>query len=85
VTPTWSKRRTCDTVRPPVVSAQWAAERRGLARFHTEQPVYSILNRGIDRIDEIAPPGTDVGTLDQAYRPPALGNPGLRRRTRTAA
>jgi aryl-alcohol dehydrogenase (NADP+) len=176
-----------------IVEAQWVAERRGLARFHTEQPVYSILNRGIerevlpatqrfgmgtlvwgplgqglltarvrknehndlrraglvrhlsderrldvvekllplaaeaglpmthlamaftiahpgvtsallgartmdhlddllagldvtltddilDRIDEIVPPGTDVGTLDQAYKPPALANPSLRRR-----
>jgi aryl-alcohol dehydrogenase-like predicted oxidoreductase len=176
-----------------IVEAQWTAERRGLARFHTEQPAYSILSRGIereilpttqrfgmgtlvwgplgqglltgrvrknqandlrraglfqhlndehrldvveqliplaaeaglpmthlamaftiahpgvtsaligvrtmehldgllsgldvtltdgilDRIDEIVPPGTDVGTLDQAYRPPALANPGLRRR-----
>jgi aryl-alcohol dehydrogenase (NADP+) len=26
------------------------------------------------------PPGTDVGTLDMAYRPPALRQPGLRRR-----
>jgi aryl-alcohol dehydrogenase-like predicted oxidoreductase len=34
----------------------------------------------IDRIDEIAPPGTDVGTLDMAYRPPALQRPRLRRR-----
>ena len=25
-----------------------------------------------DRIDEIVPLGTDVGTLDQAYLPPAL-------------
>jgi aryl-alcohol dehydrogenase (NADP+) len=172
-----------------IVEAQWVAERRGLARFHTEQPVYSILNRGIerevlptiqrfgmgamvwgplgqglltgrrhrdlrradlvqhlndqrrldvverlvplaaeaglpmthlamaftiahpgvtcallgvrtmdhlddllagvdvtltddvlDRIDEIVPPGTDVGTLDQAYQPPAVANPSLRRR-----
>jgi len=42
----------------------------------------------LDRIDEIVPPGTDVGTLDQAYLPPALLNPGLRRRPageRTAA
>jgi aryl-alcohol dehydrogenase-like predicted oxidoreductase len=176
-----------------IVEAQWVAERRGLARFHTEQPAYSLLNRGIereilptverfgmgalvwgplgqglltgrvrknqgndlrragffqhlnderrldvvekliplaaeaglpmthlamaftiahpgvtsaligirtmdhldgllagldvtltddvlDRIDEIVPPGTDVGTLDQEYQPPALVNPGLRRR-----
>jgi aryl-alcohol dehydrogenase-like predicted oxidoreductase len=34
----------------------------------------------LDRIDEIVPPGTDVGTLDQAYQPPALRNSGLRRR-----
>ncbi|WP_399880884.1 aldo/keto reductase [Streptomyces sp. BBFR51] len=176
-----------------IVEAQWVAERRGLARFHTEQPPYSLLNRGIerevlpvarrhglgtlvwaplaqglltgrvrkgghnelrragllrhvnderrldaverfvslaeeaglplthlamafaiahpdvtsaiigprtmshlddllagvdvalgddllDRIDEIVPPGTDVGVLDQAFVPPALQRPGLRRR-----
>ncbi|MDT0300885.1 aldo/keto reductase [Streptomonospora wellingtoniae] len=34
----------------------------------------------LDRIDEIVPPGTDVGTLDQAYVPPALRQPSLRRR-----
>jgi aryl-alcohol dehydrogenase-like predicted oxidoreductase len=34
----------------------------------------------LDRIDEIVPPGTDVGTLDQAYLPPALQSPSLRRR-----
>jgi len=42
----------------------------------------------LDQIDEIVPPGTDVGTLDQAYLPPALVNPSLRRRPaseRTAA
>ncbi len=42
----------------------------------------------LDQIDEIVPPGTDVGTLDQAYLPPALQNPSLRRRPvseRTAA
>ena len=176
-----------------IVEAQWVAQRRGLVRFGTEQPVYSILNRGIereilpvtqrfgmgtltwgplgqglltgrvrkdrdsdlrraglvrhladerrldvverlvplaeeaglpmthlamaftiahpgvtsallgartmdhlddllagldvtltddvlDRIDAIVPPGTDVGSLDQAFQPPALGDPGLRRR-----
>jgi aryl-alcohol dehydrogenase-like predicted oxidoreductase len=184
-----------------IVEAQWVAERRGLARFSTEQPAYSILSRGIereilpatqrfgtgvvvwgplaqglltgrvhknqqndlrrvgmlhhltderrldvveqliplaeeaglpmthlamaftiahpgvtsallgartmdqldgllagldvtltddvlDRIDEIVPPGTDVGALDQAFQPPALQNPSLRRRpptTRAAA
>jgi aryl-alcohol dehydrogenase-like predicted oxidoreductase len=176
-----------------MVEAQWVAERRGLARFRTEQPPYSILNRGIERevlpvaqrygmgtlvwgplgqglltgrvrkggpndlrrarfvrhvsderridvveqlitladkagmplthlasafaiahpgvtsaiigprtmehlddllagaevrldddildqIDEIVPPGTDVGALDQAYQPPAIGDATLRRR-----
>ena len=186
------------TPAPDIVEAQWVADRRGLDHFHTEQPVYSMLNRGIEReilpttqrfgmgtlvwgplgqglltgrvrknqhndlrrsgmlhhltderrldvveqlvplaaeaglpmthlamaftivhpgvtsallgartvnhldnlltgldvtltddilnrIDEIVPPGTDVGTLDQAYQPPALQNLDLRRRPRTAA
>jgi hypothetical protein len=35
----------------------------------------------LDRIDEIVPPGTDVGMPDQsAYLPPALQRPDLRRR-----
>jgi aryl-alcohol dehydrogenase-like predicted oxidoreductase len=34
----------------------------------------------LDQIDAIVPPGTDVGTLDMAYRPPALLRPDLRRR-----
>jgi aryl-alcohol dehydrogenase-like predicted oxidoreductase len=34
----------------------------------------------LDRIDEIVPPGTDIGTLDMAYRPPAIKRPDLRRR-----
>ncbi|MFC0430943.1 aldo/keto reductase [Kutzneria buriramensis] len=176
-----------------IVEAQWVAERRGLARPHTEQPAYSLLNRGVerevlpvaqrygmgtlvwgplgqglltgrvrkdgpndlrrahmfqhlndqrrldvveqlipvaaeaglpmthlamafviahpgvtsallgprtmahlddllagvdvalsddilDRIDEIVPPGTDIGRLDQEYRPPAIATPGRRRR-----
>jgi aryl-alcohol dehydrogenase-like predicted oxidoreductase len=32
-----------------VVEAQWVAEKRGLRRFVTEQPPYSILVRGIER------------------------------------
>lgn len=32
-----------------IVEAQWVAERRGLARFRTEQAPYSILNRSIER------------------------------------
>jgi aryl-alcohol dehydrogenase-like predicted oxidoreductase len=132
-----------------LVEAHWVAERRGLERFRTEQPPYSILNRSIerevlpvaqqygmgvlawgplgqgmltgrvrrgqdndviraklgartmdqlddllagvdtvlsdevlDRIDEIVPPGTDIGPLDQAqaYVPPAIQKTQLRRR-----
>ncbi len=32
-----------------IVEAQWVAERRGLQRFRTEQPPYSIINRSIER------------------------------------
>jgi aryl-alcohol dehydrogenase-like predicted oxidoreductase len=32
-----------------IVEAQWVAERRGLHRPRSEQPPYSILNRGIER------------------------------------
>ncbi|WP_431966097.1 aldo/keto reductase [Nocardia sp. bgisy134] len=35
----------------------------------------------LDRIDKIAPPGTDVGTLDMAYQPPAILRTELRRRS----
>jgi aryl-alcohol dehydrogenase-like predicted oxidoreductase len=31
-----------------IIEAQWVAERRGLERFHTEQPPYSVLNRSIE-------------------------------------
>jgi len=34
----------------------------------------------LDRIDEIAPPGTDAGPNDTSYTPPAVSNVGLRRR-----
>ena len=32
-----------------IVEAQWVAEKRGLSRFRTEQPPYSILDRAIER------------------------------------
>jgi len=32
-----------------LVEAHWVAERRGLEQFHTDQPPYSILTRGIER------------------------------------
>jgi len=34
----------------------------------------------LDRTGEIGPAGTDIGTLDQAYLPPAFWHPNLRRR-----
>ena len=34
----------------------------------------------LDQLDEIVPTGTDVGTLDMAYRPPAVQRLDLRRR-----
>jgi aryl-alcohol dehydrogenase-like predicted oxidoreductase len=34
----------------------------------------------LDRIDEIAPPGSDTGVFDISYRPPAIETPSLRRR-----
>jgi hypothetical protein len=34
----------------------------------------------LDRIDEIAPPGTDAGSNDVAYTPPATSSVSLRRR-----
>ena len=40
----------------------------------------TISDEILDRIDEIVPPGTGIGTLDMAYLPPALRRPGLRRR-----
>jgi aryl-alcohol dehydrogenase-like predicted oxidoreductase len=36
------------TPAPDIIEAQWVAERRGLERFRTEQPPYSLLNRGIE-------------------------------------
>ena len=35
----------------------------------------------LDRIDEIAPPGTDAGPNDVAYNPPEVTSPLLRRRS----
>jgi hypothetical protein len=37
------------------------------------------------RIDEIVPPGTGIGTLDQAYVPPAIQEAELRRRRSASA
>jgi aryl-alcohol dehydrogenase-like predicted oxidoreductase len=54
-----------------IVEAQWVAERRGLARFRTEQPPYSILNRGIER--DVLPACERYGLGTLAWSPLAMG------------
>ncbi len=54
-----------------IVEAQRVAERRGLARFHTEQPVYSILSRGIER--EILPTTQRFGMATLVWGPLGQG------------
>jgi aryl-alcohol dehydrogenase-like predicted oxidoreductase len=54
-----------------IVEAQWVAERRGLERFHTEQPPYSILNRGIE--NEVLPVVQRYGMGTLVWSPLAKG------------
>jgi aryl-alcohol dehydrogenase-like predicted oxidoreductase len=54
-----------------IVEAQWVAERRGLQRFRTEQPPYSILNRGIER--EVLPVCERYGMGTLVWSPLAGG------------
>ncbi len=54
-----------------IVEAQWVAERRGLQRFRTEQPTYSILNRGIER--EVLPTCQRYGMGTLVWSPLASG------------
>jgi aryl-alcohol dehydrogenase-like predicted oxidoreductase len=54
-----------------IVEAQWVAERRGLERFHTEQPTYSILNRGIET--EVLPVAQRHGMGTLVWSPLARG------------
>jgi aryl-alcohol dehydrogenase-like predicted oxidoreductase len=54
-----------------IVEAQWVAERRGLARFRTEQPPYSILSRGIER--EVLPACQKYGMGALVWSPLAKG------------
>ncbi|HEX7306633.1 aldo/keto reductase [Lentzea sp.] len=58
---------------PPsdIVEAQWVAERRGLARFRSEQPHYSILNRGVER--EILPVCARFGLGVLVWSPLSMG------------
>src|SRR6201996_2135418 len=54
-----------------IVEAQWVAERRGLARFRTEQPPYSILNRSTER--EVLPVCQSYGMGALVWSPLAKG------------
>ncbi len=54
-----------------IVEAQWVAERRGLERFRTEQPTYSILNRGIE--SEVLPVAQRYGMGTIVWSPLAQG------------
>lgn len=54
-----------------LVEAHWVAERRGLERFRTEQPPYSILNRGIER--EVLPVAQRYGMGVIAWGPLGQG------------
>jgi len=54
-----------------IVEAQWVAERRGLERFRTEQPTYSILNRGIEA--EVLPVAQRYGMGTLVWSPMAGG------------
>jgi len=54
-----------------IVEAQWVAERRGLERFRSEQPPYSILNRGIEA--EVLPVAERYGMGTLVWSPLAKG------------
>ncbi|WP_446042023.1 aldo/keto reductase [Streptomyces sp. SID1121] len=54
-----------------IVEAQWVAERRSLERFRTEQPAYSLLNRGIER--EVLPVVQRYGMGALVWGPLAQG------------
>ncbi|MER5916246.1 aldo/keto reductase [Streptomyces sp. NPDC001982] len=54
-----------------IVEAQWVAERRGLERFRTEQPPYSILNRSIER--EVLPVAERYGMGTLVWSPLGQG------------
>src|SRR5580658_5929971 len=54
-----------------IEEAQWVAQRRGLERFRTEQPPYSILNRGIEA--EVLPVAQRYGMGTLVWSPLAKG------------
>lgn len=54
-----------------MVEAHWVAERRGLERFRTEQPHYSLLDRSIER--EVLPVAQRYGMGTVIWSPLASG------------
>ncbi|QOV33244.1 aldo/keto reductase [Streptomyces ferrugineus] len=54
-----------------IVEAQWVAERRGYARFLTEQPLYSIVNRAVETA--VLPTAQHYGMGVLSYSPLAHG------------
>jgi aryl-alcohol dehydrogenase-like predicted oxidoreductase len=54
-----------------IVQAQWTAERRGLGRFVTEQPPYSLLVRGIEA--DVLPVAQEYGMGVLPWSPLAAG------------
>lgn len=68
------KVRAIGTSRQPatdIVEAQWLAERRALVRVRSEQPTYSILNRGIER--DVLPVAERYGMGTLVFSPLANG------------
>jgi len=62
---------TSDMPASDIVEAQWIAERRGLERFRTEQPHYSLLDRSIER--EMLPVAQRYGMGTLIWSPLASG------------
>ena len=54
-----------------IIESHWVAERRGLTRFRSEQPPYSILNRGVER--EVLPVAQRYGMGTLVWSPLAGG------------
>jgi len=62
---------TSDMPASDMVEAHWIAERRGLERFRTEQPHYSLLDRSIER--EVLPVAQRQGMGTLIWSPLASG------------
>ncbi|MBB4689180.1 aldo/keto reductase [Amycolatopsis jiangsuensis] len=62
---------TSQTLASDIVDAQWTAERRGLARFRSEQVAYSLLTRGPER--EVLPAAQRFGMGTMIWGPLGQG------------